>query len=173
MASGYFMGSGVSSNFDRFNHQGSAMFNHGTTMPYLSPILTRFNPAKTLMRLFTDGGMVYELGSKDGDRIYKTKSEPAETGATATAAGMDPTSKQYTYKNQDAYTAYFADLQKHAPFRGYWLLMDMVSIAIWVAVVLGINKKMKIPLPVAAFAMAIDQLDIIFLALVAYKAVKP
>jgi hypothetical protein len=51
--------------------------------------------------------------------------------------------------------------------------MDLISIAIWVGVVLGINRKMKIPLPVVAMAMAIDQLDIIFLAMVAFKAVKP
>ena len=174
---------GAQVNFHRFGSQGSSIFRNTSTQPYLAPLLTRFNPAMTLMRLFTDGDMIIEMGSHNGERVYKSTTnpttipDPTATDATATstavtAAGPD-TSGTYTYTGTNAYKAFFFDLNNKQPFRGYWMLMDIFSIAIWAGVVLGINKKMKIPLPIVAFAMAIDQLDIIFLALVAYKAVKP
>lgn len=174
--SGYFSiarDEGAAVNFHRFGSNGSTMFSQGDTLPYLSPLFGRFNPAMALMRLFTDGDMVFALGSNNGQRVYTTKTAPGDITGTETNPTGPDAKQVYTYTGPDAYTAFFHDLDAKQPFRGYWMLMDIVSIAIWAGVVLGINKKMKIPLPIVAFAMAIDQLDIIFLALVAYKAVKP
>lgn len=167
---------GAEANFNSFFLDGSSVFGASGTRPYLSPLLTRFNPSQTLMKLFTDGDRIIQITS-DGSGTKQFVTTEDYTTGDSPITGSSTTSNDgtitFTYTGDNAYKAFYRSLSAAAPFRGYFMLMDLISIAIWVGVVLGINRKMKIPLPVVALAMAVDQLDIIFLTMVAYKAVKP
>ena len=178
--SGYFYRDGshrtANTAFNRFSDSGTALFGNGSsTNPFGSPILTRFNPSPLFMRLFMDGGMAAELGTDDnGHRTFTTDNQEtiAEMGSAGTWVKDEDHSKGKKYTGQNAYDAYMYELNNKAPFRGYWALMDLLSISIWAAIVFAISKKAKVALPVVAVLMAIDQIDMVVMALAAFKTMK-